>query len=335
MAGARDAHEVKRCCGHQMADKSQIASGPPRWSMERNEMVPSSTKRCRNFAIFTIKNHWVPHHRRCINLAGAANSFFRIYQEPMPECRLPHRVVGGGLRRAHAMGPARCPRLFIRLTKLLAQDMEERTWIDEFLTLEGNELFCEVDGEFIVDRFNLTGISTGGERLQDMIAFTTGYADGFDEEDEELDDNPREDMARHFYGLVHARYILTARGIQKMLSKYVNGDFGRCPRALCRAQPVVPIGLHDIPNISNVKLYCPKCEDIYHPKNPRQACLDGAYFGTSFPAMMFQAYPKYSPRHSPEQFVLKIFGFKIHDHAELARWQQKTREELEQEVRTA
>lgn len=211
--------------------------------------------------------------------------------------------------------------------------MEERTWIEEFLSLEGHELFCEVDVEFIVDRFNLTGINTGTERLQNMITIVTGYSDSFDEIDGEVEDNMQEEMARQFYGLVHARYILSTRGIQRMLAKYVNGDFGRCPRALCRGQPVVPIGMHDIPDISTVKLYCPKCEDIYHPKSPSQSCLDGAYFGTSFPAMMFQAYPKYSPRHNPEQFVLKIFGFKIHEHAELARWQQKKREELEQEIR--
>ena len=210
--------------------------------------------------------------------------------------------------------------------------MEERSWIQEFLSIPGNELFCEVDVEFIIDRFNLTGINTSPERMQDIIDVVTGYGNEFDSYgDPDMVDDPTEIMARHFYGMVHARFILSTRGIQKMLAKYLNGEFGKCPRALCRGQAVVPIGLHDIPHVSFVKLYCPKCEDIYHPFPLRQSSIDGAYFGTTAPAMMFQAYQKYIPRHSSEQFVLKVFGFKIHEHAELARWQQKKRAELEQE----
>lgn len=57
------------------------------------------------------------------------------------------------------------------------------------------------------------------------------------------------------------------------LEKYKNYDFGRCPRVYCCGQPCLPVGQSDIPRSSTVKIYCPKCDDIYYPRSKYQGSI--------------------------------------------------------------
>jgi casein kinase II subunit beta len=77
-----------------------------------------------------------------------------------------------------------------------------------------------------------------------------------------------------------------------------------------------------------VKLFCPKCEDLYNPKSSRHASIDGAYFGTSFQNILFQVYPALVPEKSVARYEPKVFGFKLHAAAALQRWQDARREEM-------
>lgn len=54
-----------------------------------------------------------------------------------------------------------------------------------------------------------------------------------------------------------------------------------------------------------VKLYCPKCQDVYTPKSSRHHHTDGAYFGTGFPHMLFMVHPEYRPKRPANQFVAR------------------------------
>lgn len=63
------------------------------------------------------------------------------------------------------------------------------------------------------------------------------------------------------------------------------------------------VGLSDIPGEAMVKLYCPKCMDVYTPKLSRHHHTDGAYFGTGFPHMLFMVHPEYRSKRPANQFV--------------------------------
>jgi len=84
----------------------------------------------------------------------------------------------------------------------------------QFISSRGNEYFCEIDEEYLTDRFNLTGLNTEVPYYQYALDLVT------DVFDLDADDDLREQIeksARHLYGLVHARYIVTTRGLGKMV----------------------------------------------------------------------------------------------------------------------
>ncbi|CAA7050617.1 unnamed protein product [Microthlaspi erraticum] len=189
---------------------------------------------------------------------------------------------------------------------------DDTSWISWFCNLRGNEFFCEVDEDYIQDDFNLCGLSGQVpyyEYALDLILdVESSNGDMFTEEQNEM----VESAAEMLYGLIHVRYILTTKGMAAMLEKYKNYDFGRCPRVFCCGQSCLPVGQSDVPRSSTVKIYCPKCEDIYYPRSKYQGNIDGAYFGTTFPHLFLMAYGNIKPQKATQSYVPKIFGFKVH-----------------------
>ncbi|CAI9786055.1 unnamed protein product [Fraxinus pennsylvanica] len=191
-------------------------------------------------------------------------------------------------------------------------DGNDTFWISWFCNLRGNEFFCEVDDEYIEDDFNLCGLSSQvpyyDYALDLILDVDSSHGDTLTEEQNEL----VESAAEMLYGLIHVRYILTSKGMAAMLEKYKNYDFGRCPRVYCCGQPCLPVGQSDIPRSSTVKIYCPKCEDIYYPRSKYQGNTDGAYFGTTFPHLFLMTYGNLKPQKPTQSYTPRVFGFKLH-----------------------
>ena len=149
-------------------------------------------------------------------------------------------------------------------------DEDEQSWISWFCSLKGNEFFCEVDEEYIQDDFNLSGLSSMvpyyDYALDLILDVESPNDDMLTEQQHEL----VESAAEMLYGLIHARYILTSRGMVAMLEKYKQCHFGRCPRVYCNNHPCLPVGTSDVFRTATVKIFCPKCEVSL---NKKESCL--------------------------------------------------------------
>jgi casein kinase II subunit beta len=144
---------------------------------------------------------------------------------------------------------------------------------------------------FAQDDFNLTGLNSlvpYYEYALDMVLdVEMPMEDALTEEQQEI----VESAAEMLYGLIHARYIVTNRGMHAMYEKYRMAAFGRCPVVFCQGQPVLPVGLSDLPRNYTVNVFCPRCHGFFFPKSTRQANIDGAYFGTTFPHLYLMTHP--------------------------------------------
>jgi casein kinase II subunit beta len=189
-------------------------------------------------------------------------------------------------------------------------------WIPWFCGLKGHEIFAEVEEEYIRDNFNLYGLRTRFQYYDDALEMILSSEAPDDEELADTDFMEVYRDATELYGLIHARYIVSPRGLQGMREKYLKGTFGMCPRVLCDRQHVLAIGTAEEVRAAQVKVFCPKCEQIYAPKSKYKE-LDGAFFGMSFPQYFLQSYPALMSLDVPVPFVPRVFGFKLHKQKSL------------------
>ena len=94
---------------------------------------------------------------------------------------------------------------------------ETASWIAWFCSIRGNEFFCQVDEEYITDSFNLSGLKEEVP-YYDMAVET--ILDGEHPSMNEMTEAQQEAVdsaAELLYGLIHARFIITAKGLTLMV----------------------------------------------------------------------------------------------------------------------
>ncbi|EDX16072.1 GD19303 [Drosophila simulans] len=128
----------------------------------------------------------------------------------------------------------------------MSRPQNNSSWISWFLGIKGNEYLFRVPIDYIQETFNQMGLEYFTETLQ--VILNLGFDSSFDcvFGDEEK-----------WYGLIPARYIMSERGMRQ---KYERGDFEVCPKLSCR-QKALPVGPSDVWVKSNVKIFCPRCND--------------------------------------------------------------------------
>ncbi|GAA5836219.1 hypothetical protein JCM5353_001941 [Sporobolomyces roseus] len=188
------------------------------------------------------------------------------------------------------------------------------TWINWFCSLPGHEYFCDVAEDFIEDDFNLTGLAGLVPFYKEAMEMVLDVEPEEDEAHRVPDVSIVESSAELLYGLIHQRYIITRQGLQQMLAKYEANHFGTCPRVYCSQNKLVPCGRSDLPGVDTVKLFCSSCLDMYVPPSSRFQGVDGAFFGTTFPHLLFQTFPPAStlPTPNPDPHTIENGGERQH-----------------------
>lgn len=189
------------------------------------------------------------------------------------------------------------------------QDHNRNGWVANHLRKRGHEFLCTVPDDYMCDRFNVTLLNERVEHFSQAWRLLTNRPRA----NPML--QPRESVQRAaetLYGLIHARYVLSPEGCADVLHKFEGKEYGTCPRVLCEGCAMLPVGLSDQPGVDTVKLYCARCDDVYRPHTAWHASLDGAYFGTGLPHMLFMEHPEVRPPPlAKSDYQATLYGFKL------------------------
>ncbi|KAH0791363.1 Casein kinase II regulatory subunit family protein [Histomonas meleagridis] len=117
--------------------------------------------------------------------------------------------------------------------------------------------------------------------------------------------------AIRIYSLIHAKFIVTNKGLKLMKKKINSGIYGKCPRFLCKGNNLIPFGKSSEPEQNQVELYCTSCNDGYRCEDKKGSKLDGSFFGPKFPKAYIRKY-RTQKQNSCENIKPTIYGFRLY-----------------------
>ena len=186
--------------------------------------------------------------------------------------------------------------------------MSSQTWIEWFTSQPFGKYFVKIDPSYLNEEFNFYGLRQQVSHFNQALEIIRGPIPNL----KKKCSSEQNEAAMILYGLIHARYILTEAGLEKMHEKYLHHDFEKCPRVLCDGMQCLPYGSLNTCGQSNVKMFCPNCYDVYLISNPETVCIDGAFFGSTWVHSFLEKYSDIVPKVPAQQYVPRIFGFRLY-----------------------
>lgn len=186
----------------------------------------------------------------------------------------------------------------------------QETWISWFLQQPLGKYFVEIDKDYLMCTYNFYGLRQKVSNFKQALDLIRGpYIPPDKRPSSWVSDI--DDYGICLYGLLHARYLLTDAGLERMYQKYNKDPFYLCPRTLCNGTKCVPYGASDDIGQTTVKMFCPCCHDVYHIQDESIPLTDGAFFGPSWVHLFLAKYPSLMPKPPIKKYIPRIFGFKI------------------------
>lgn len=188
-------------------------------------------------------------------------------------------------------------------------------WIDWLIMQPFGKYFVRIDDDFLENIYNFYGIRQKIANFKLSLDIIRGFYRNPEEFPKEWPHNIN-DYAICLYGLLHARYLLTKEGQEKMYKKYKENKFEFCPRTFCKGIHCLPYGVSDEIGNSMMQLFCPNCNDVYYINDEVCQVIDGAFFGSSWVHVFLQRYKELIPSEPPEKYIPRMFGYRMYVEGE-------------------
>jgi len=289
------------------------------------------------------QEQWISDNRKIVNEPRQRSAFLPTsYTRPQPHTSGPtqvQQVYKGSAQFIHPSQAASVQQQNPIGPQTVSLFPPTTPWIRKFLSSRPKDSLLPIPREYLADGFNLVQlpliveiVGLGTTNIPTTTAFPLYKAALrliLQEHEEPTQVPPDVQRAAEcLYILVHARYIISPRGLETVRRVLREQPiFGRCPRTTCRGMPVLPYCETSDYEMCMAKSYCCNCGETFTNWDSK---TDGAAWGPSFCNLLLMTYGKefmqdlyrlQIPPSSVEENLVtpSIFGFKVHAASILAR----------------